>query len=91
MANAGENQPYHDVEPIFNGSSIRLPFFMDNVCPGIFVSFLGDCGYNRPQELVGHIIAGPPMGQVKMNLFYAPDHQDHLSIVHHSSLVAQPS
>ena len=22
MANAGENQPYHDVEPIFNGSLI---------------------------------------------------------------------
>ena len=53
MANAGKYQQYHNVEPIFDGSYARLPFFKDNVCPGTFLSFLfGDCGDDNSQ-LVG--------------------------------------
>ena len=53
MANAGEYQQYHDVEPIFDGSYAILPFFKDNVCPRTFVSFFaGDCGDDNSQ-LVG--------------------------------------
>jgi len=42
MANAGECQQYCDVEPIFDGSLIRLPFFKDHICPGTFVLFSSD-------------------------------------------------
>jgi len=52
MADAGEYQQYPDVKPIFDGSYAILPFFKDNVCPGTFVSFFGDCG-NDNSQLVG--------------------------------------
>jgi len=61
---------------IFHGSSIRLPFFKDNVCPGTFASFLGDCGHDSPQ--VGLINTTTPMGKVKVNFFHAPVPDDNL-------------
>ena len=71
MADAGEYQQYHNVEPIFNGSYVRLPFFKDNVCPRTFDSFFGDSG-NDNSQLVGLIITTTPTGHVKINRSCTP-------------------
>ena len=53
MADAGEccYQEYPDVEPLFDGNPVKLPFLKDYVCPGTFVSLVGEGGenYNHPQ------------------------------------------
>ena len=85
MAYADEHEHYDAVEPIFNGSSIRLPFFKDYACPGTFIFFFADCWYANLQ-LIGWIIGTTPAGDLKINLFHAPCPQDNLSIVQLSFL-----
>jgi len=84
MADASEccDQEYRDVEPIFDGIAVKLPVLKDHVCPGTFVSFVGEGeNYNRSQ-VVGRIITATPTGQVKENLFRAPLADDNISPIH---------
>jgi len=80
------DKAFNDIEPVFDGSSIRLPFFKDYVCSRTFVSFLGDHGHDNAHLLqVGQIITFTPMSQVKVNLFCPPVPDDNLGpIISHS-------
>ena len=81
-ANASECQQYHDVEPIFDGSLIRLPFFKDHICPMSFVLFSSDDACDN----IGQIITCTPTGDVRVNVFHAPHPKDNVSILGHSYL-----
>ena len=86
-ANPKIDNAFNDIEPVFDGRSIRLPFYKNYVCPETFVSFLGDCGHDKTQLLVGQIITFAPMGQFKVNLFCAPVPDDNLGPINHSYLI----
>ena len=81
-ANAGECQQYHEVEPIFDGSLIKIPFFKDHICPGTFVLFSSD----DASDNIGRIITNTPTGDVRVNVFCAPHPEDNVRILGHSYL-----
>ena len=60
------------VEPIRDGSCVKLPFFKDFLCPGTFCLFSGDEGCDV--EHVGQIIITANQGEseVHLNTFHPP-------------------
>ena len=61
-----DEHQYHHVEPIFDGSSVRVPFMKDFLCTGTFILFKKD-----EKRLVGQIVSAAMTegGTVQVNWF----------------------
>ena len=62
-----DEHQYHHVEPIFDGSSVRVPFLKYFLCPGTFILFKKD-----DKRLVGQIVSAAMTegGTVQVNWFH---------------------
>jgi hypothetical protein len=75
------------LEPIFDGSLIRLPTTNELLCPGTFV-FFSTPGLNVEAKQMGRIIRSLDVGSctVPVNVFQPPSSEDHIPLLNLSCL-----
>ena len=80
---------FHLLEPVFDGSLIRLPRSKELICPGTFVFYSRALGEDGGDSIdVGRIMRSPEStnGSISLNIFRPPLPEEQIRPLHHSTL-----